>query len=68
MNVHPDWIWIVRKAWSFRLMVLACALTALEVGMPYLDSKIPTGVFGWLSVGVSVAALIARVVAQRRAE
>lgn len=68
MNLHEEWRWIVRKAWSFRLILLAAVLSGLEVVMPLVQSVIPAKVFGFASFVVTAAALVARVVAQPKQE
>ena len=64
MKLHDEWRTIVKKAWSFRLLILAACLSGLEVIMPYLAEKFPVGVFATISFFVTMAAMIARVVAQ----
>lgn len=64
MMLHSEWKKIVRKAWSFRLLILAACLSGLEVAMPYLAEKFPVGVFAAISFFVTMAAMIARVIAQ----
>lgn len=63
--LNPDWRWIVRKAWSVRLMALAGLLSGLEVILPLFAHDLPRGVFAAVSLVVIPAALIARVVMQR---
>jgi hypothetical protein len=63
--VSPDWLHIVRKAWSVRLMALAAVLTATEVVLPFFAHTVPDGLFAAFS-GVAVAgAFVARIVAQK---
>lgn len=66
MTLHEEWRWIVRKAWSFRLILLAAVLSGLEVVMPRVQSDVPAKVFGLASFVVTAAALVARVVAQQK--
>ena len=64
MRLDAEWRQIVKKAWSFRLVLLAAVLSGLEIVLPYMIDKFPNGVFITLSFVVTVAALIARVIAQ----
>lgn len=47
-----------------RLVLLSAVLSAAEVAIPYLDETMPHGRFAVLAGAVSLAAGIARVVAQ----
>lgn len=64
MLLINDWRRIIRKAWSFRLLVLAGVLSGAEVILPYFGDTIPRWVFTGLSFVVTCGALVARVVAQ----
>ena len=65
MILHDEWRTIVRKAWSVRLIVLAFALSAAEVMLPFFDDAFPKGIFAALS-GLTVAgAFVARLIAQK---
>ena len=71
MKLVDEWNWLVRKAWSVRLIMLAGVLSGLEVCFSVLSAyqvqtTIPPGVFAALAGLVSFAALIARFVAQSR--
>lgn len=67
MILRHDWRKILRYAWSIRLMLLAGILSGLEVALPIIDQVvvIPGGVFASLSGVVTMAALVARLVAQK---
>lgn len=65
MNVAHDWRLVVRKAWSFRLLVLAGVLSSIEVLLPLWSDSIPRGVFAVMTMMVVIAAGVARVVAQK---
>ncbi len=67
MNLLPDWKRVIRRAWSIRFIILAGALTGLEVALPLFGDAMPRGVFAGLSVIASIAALGARVTAQKDA-
>lgn len=65
MKLISDWRRVMRRAWSMRLMLLAGALTACEVVLPFFSDAFPRALFAILS-GLSVAgAFVARVVAQK---
>jgi hypothetical protein len=65
MHLLPDWRAVARRAWSLRLMAIAAVLSAAEIALPYLVDGMPVGLFASLSGMVSVAAMAARVMAQR---
>lgn len=65
MKLTDDWRQILKRAWSIRFIVLAGALTGLEVALPLFGDAMPRGVFAGLSVVASIVALGARVTAQR---
>ena len=65
MTLSPEWKRIVKKAWSFKLVILGSALSAIEVLLPYWDQSFPRGIFAMLTVLVTVAAGVMRIVAQR---
>jgi hypothetical protein len=62
-----DWRSILRYAWSLRLIALATLLSAIEFALPMFmaDPPVHRGVFAALAFVVSIAAAIARLVAQR---
>jgi hypothetical protein len=65
MTLISDWKRIVRKAWSFRLLVLAGVFTTAEVALPLFVEEMPRALFAVLS-GLSITgAMVARVVAQK---
>ena len=68
MKLHDDWWWIIRKAWSVRLIVLAALLSGIEIILPYCETFIPRGIFAALSFVVTVSAFIARIVVQPKGE
>ncbi|MBI2240305.1 MAG: hypothetical protein HYU59_05815 [Magnetospirillum gryphiswaldense] len=67
MRLVDDWLSVLRKAWSIRLIALAALLSGLEIAIPLLDGVVdlPRGLFAALSGVVTSAALVARLVAQR---
>lgn len=71
MRLIDEWRWLIKRAWSVRLMVVAALLSGLEVCLSVMsayqvDTPIPAGLFAILSGLVTVAALVARFVAQVR--
>lgn len=64
MNLVQDWKRIMRKAWSFRLTVLASGLAGAEMALPYVSDLFPPRLFLALSMAVTIGAAIARIVAQ----
>ena len=65
MKLISDWKKIVRKAWSFRLLGLAAAFTAIEILLPMVDTGLSPVVFSVLSGLAIVGAMVMRVVAQK---
>lgn len=65
MKLIEDWKRIVRKAWSFRLMVLAAILSGAEVVLPLFMDSLPRGLFAVLSFVAVGGGLVARIVAQK---
>lgn len=65
MKIVPHWKRILRHAWSTRLIVLAGALSGVEVALPFVDDRLPRGVFALLSMIVTAGAFIARIIAQK---
>lgn len=66
MRLHPDWVAILRYAWSIRLILLAGLLTTLDVFMQiYIGIGAPTVTVAILAGLASGAALIARIIAQK---
>lgn len=70
MVLVDNWRTVLRRAWSVRLIALACLLTgaeaiALVLGVDWLPGSevVRAGVL----FGLSAAALVARIVAQRDA-
>lgn len=64
MNLIDNWKAVATKAWSMRLVLLSAILSGAEVALPLFDDAFRRGTFALLAVIVSVAAAIARVVAQ----
>lgn len=66
MKLIDDWRWVLRRAWSMRLAVLAACLSASEVAIQILAPAFPTGRFAALAGLVSLAAAVARLIQQGR--
>lgn len=64
MKLITNWKAVVTRAWSMRLVVLSAILSGAEVALPLFDDAFRRGTFALLAVAVSLAAAIARVVAQ----
>lgn len=64
ITLTDDWKKILRKAWSFRLAMLAALLSGVETVLPMLEPSMQTGIFSGLSFVVAVGAGAARIVAQ----
>lgn len=67
MNLLPNWKLVLTKAWSIRFLVLAGVLSGIEVALPLLGDTlpIPTGTFALLSLVITAAAFVARIVSQK---
>lgn len=65
MTLVPNWRWILQRAWSIRLMILAAALSFAEVVVPIVFIDMPRGPFAALSGLVTAAAFVARLIAQK---
>lgn len=65
MRLITNWRTILRKAWSIRLLLLAGLLSGVEAALPFIDDRMPRGVFALLSLLVTGGAFVARLVAQQ---
>ena len=67
MQLVPNWKAVLQKSWSIKLMAAAGLLSGAEAALPYLDSflPIPQGLFAGLSLVVTAAAFVARLLAQQ---
>lgn len=66
MELLPDWKKIARRAWSFRLTIIAALLSGAEVVLPLFIDVLPRNLFASLSFVAVVGAAVARVVSQPR--
>lgn len=64
MKLIHEWRKIIRKAWSFRLALIAAALGGVEMALPLFSDAVPRNVFLSLSILTTVGAAMARIVAQ----
>jgi hypothetical protein len=66
-RVVKDWKWILLKAHSSRLLILAGLLSGLEVWFTFYTDHppLPRGVFSMLASFTTIAAMAARFYAQK---
>lgn len=65
MHLHANWRAIMRRAWSIRLILLAGLLSGAEAALAFADLlPWPPGAAAAVSAAVSMAAFVARIVAQ----
>lgn len=62
-----NWLQVLKRAWSVRLIVLAGLLSGAEVFLPLIDGYVdmPRGVFAALSGFATAAAFISRLLVQK---
>ena len=67
-KVRKDWKWILRRAWSVKLILVAGLLTGLEVFLPLIFDHgllvFAPWIYPVVMLALTTAALIARVIAQ----
>lgn len=68
MSLNPEWKTIVKKAYSIRWIMAAALFSGLEVVVPLFNGYIPRNLFGAISFFCTIAAFIARLIAQRDTE
>lgn len=68
MSLLPEWRWLLRRAWSIRLVVLAGLLSGCEVVLPLFVDTLPRNLFAVLSMLAAIGAGVARVMAQPKME
>ena len=64
MRLIPDFKSKFPKLWSVRLGVVAGLLSGVEVVLPFFESSMPRGWFALASFFFTVAAVVARAIAQ----
>ena len=67
MKLKPNWRNIARKAWSFKLGVIAGMFSGLEIILPLFVDSFPRSTFAILSFIAAVGAVISRLIAQPKA-
>ena len=67
MRLVDNWRVVLQRALSIRLLILGGLLSGLEVALPLIGGvmPIPPGLFAGLSLLVTAAAFVARLVAQK---
>ena len=65
MRLLDNWRDVLRRAWSVRLIILAAILSGIEAALLFLPLPVPPGTFALLTCVVTMAAFIARIVAQK---
>lgn len=65
IRLIDNWLAVLKKAWSIRLMLLAAILSGVEVVLPFLSEALPRGLFAVLSFLTVGGAFVARLVAQK---
>lgn len=68
MKLKSNWRDIARKAWSIRLGVLAGLFSGAEVILPLFMHSMPRNIFAALSFVTVMGAVVARLVAQPKAD
>lgn len=64
MKLLGNWRDLLRRAWSVRLSLLAAFLSSVEFVLPFVAPDRPSGWFAGSALVVSIAAAVARLVAQ----
>lgn len=65
LQLVDNWLAVLKKAWSLRLMVLAGILSGVEVVLPFFSEALPRGLFAVLSFLTVAGAFVARLIAQK---
>lgn len=68
MKLKANWRAVFRKAWSIRLGVIAGVFSGLEVVLPMFVDAMPRSVFATLAMLTAVGAVVARLMAQPKAD
>ena len=64
MRLIEDWKHVAKHAWSIRFIVLAALMSGVEIVLPMFDDTMPRGLFAVLTLIVTVAAAVARLIPQ----
>lgn len=67
MRFVKNWREVLQYAWSVKLIIVACALSAVEAVLPFIPElyMIPRGLFALMTLAIAFAALFARLIAQK---
>lgn len=68
MIFKDNWRSILRRAWSVRLGLLAGLFSAAEVLLPLFADSVPRHIFAALSFVAVMGAVVARLLAQPKAD
>jgi len=68
MTLIGEWRWVIKKAWSVRLAIVAGLFSGAEVVLPLFVDAFPRGLFAALSVFAAVGSTVARVMDQPKME
>lgn len=60
-----DWQVVIRKAWSFKLFIVAALFSAAEYVVPLYAQEMPRGLFAIVTFVVTIAGAVSRILAQR---
>ena len=63
--LHREWKKIVRKAWSFRLMLVAGLFATAEALLPYFADDVPRSLFAAMTLVAIVGGMVSRVIVQQ---
>lgn len=63
----PNWKRVITRSWSLWFILLAAALSGMEATLAHLPDglELAPGTYALLSVGISAAAWVARLLAQK---
>lgn len=64
MRLSAEWKLLMRRAWSFRLIVLSGLLSGAEVILPLFIDTMPRNVFSVAALCAAVGGAFARIIAQ----
>lgn len=68
MRLVANYRAVLKHAWSIRLIALCVGLIVLDAVLPYMPLPVPEGVLQVLAAVIGLAAIAARLVAQRAVE
>lgn len=64
MKLSHEWKRVIKRAWSFRLAILAALLSATEVGIQILAAERPSPYFAAGAAIAGLFAAVARIISQ----